>query len=212
MKTFRQFLSEEITMDIEDHMTALGYKFLGGGVDQYAYLEPSTGKVLKIFGSSDEVNSGGMSEGHRMFRTFYKFCQARPNNPFLPKFDGWTQFKYDGRHYLQIRMERLQHLPERANHMLDDFVQAASGYHDSFTRYLAAHDDDNGNDYNHESIDDSLSEMILLLGEDGCNLFFKTIRQLADIAQAKDYMLDLHPANFMNRNDGTPVIVDPWAI
>ena len=82
-----------------------GYKFLGAGVDQSAYIEPSTGYVLKIFGSQE--GSKGFSPDHKMFFKWAKFCMKHQDNPFLPRFYGYESFKFEGDMYLQIRTEQL---------------------------------------------------------------------------------------------------------
>ena len=57
--------------DIKKVMQKQGYKFLGHGQDQDAYLAPD-GTILKIFGY--ETDSRGMSEGQRSFIDFANFC------------------------------------------------------------------------------------------------------------------------------------------
>lgn len=87
-----------------------GYKKLGQGVDQAAYLEPGGRTVLKVFGADIEASTK-FSSSHRMFFTWAKYCMANPDNPFLAKFDDYESFIFNNRRYLQIRQELLKSLP-----------------------------------------------------------------------------------------------------
>jgi len=53
---------------------------------------------------------------------------------------------------------------------------------------------------------------MLLLGEQHFVQLFKTIAELCKIGRSRKYQNDLHDENFMHRNDGIPVIVDPWVL
>lgn len=81
---FRDFLTEWSNMSkgIRQEMESKGYKFLGAGVDQAAYLEPKTGKVLKIFGAQDEdyADDNGFTRDHLMFKHWADYCAKRKGN------------------------------------------------------------------------------------------------------------------------------------
>ena len=98
-----EFIPEEqldeaiIDRKIKEILVNKGYKFLGAGVDQAAYLEPGSGQVLKIFGtqSANGLTSSGkpqFTKGQRMFFFWAKYCMDRQNNPFLPKFYGFESY------------------------------------------------------------------------------------------------------------------------
>ena len=54
------FVSEAYTSDaIIQHLQSKGYKKLGKGADQVVFLEPGTGLILKIFGTSGRGASLG---------------------------------------------------------------------------------------------------------------------------------------------------------
>lgn len=53
------------------------------------------------------------------------------------------------------------------------------------------------------------NELAILLGED-YQLLLDTVEDLHRISKQFKWGFDLHAGNFMQRNDGTPVIVDPW--
>ena len=58
---------------------------------------------------------------------------------------------------------------------------------------------------------EALQQIVTLLGgEEECELFWNTCKQLSKIAKSKGYRLDLHSGNFMMGSDGEVVIVDPF--
>ena len=85
---------------IVDHLIDKGYKQIGQGVDQTAFLEPGTGLVLKIFGTqnnvarapNDENPKPTFSKDQMMFFRWAKYCNNHRSNPFLPKFSGFESF------------------------------------------------------------------------------------------------------------------------
>src|SRR5258708_2521701 len=101
-----EIINEETTIDdgITKRLKELGYKFLGNGVDQQAWLEPSTGYVLKIFGTSSD---GTFSTSQKMFYRWAKFCEKNKDNEFLPKFYGIETFVFNNDNYIQFRQEKL---------------------------------------------------------------------------------------------------------
>jgi hypothetical protein len=90
---------------LSGYLAKKGYKKLGAGVDQTAYLEPGTGYVLKVFGTQ---GGESFSPDHKMFFDWAKYCMKNSGNPFLPRFGGYDSFVLDGDRYLQIRQEPLQ--------------------------------------------------------------------------------------------------------
>ena len=81
-----EFLLEAYTdRSIEGILKKKGYKKLGSGVDQTAYLAPD-GMILKIFGTSRSSKNGSvqLTKAQKTFKAFADYCKAHPNNPFLP--------------------------------------------------------------------------------------------------------------------------------
>jgi hypothetical protein len=58
----------------------------------------------------------------------------------------------------------------------------------------------------------AFEDLVKLVGPAGVDKLYKTIKKLNKIGNTKDWHLDLHSDNFMKRDDGTPVIVDPWVV
>ena len=223
MITFKEYLTEaNISNSVRQRMKELGYKLLGSGVDQAAFLEPKTGKVLKIFGR-------GSSRSHGMFEFWANYCKQHASNPFLPKFDGWEKFQHANAagtngEYIQIRMEKLQKLPEGLGETLAGMSHAADESEGLDAKIRAK------NKAALESLvggsgeirklgsafygvnKDEVSKLAILLGRKKFNLLWDTLCDMSDLAEKHGWYLDLHSDNFMHRNDGIPVIVDPWVV
>lgn len=219
---FTNNLDEEIIDEWSDThpginkvLKAKGYKRLGSGVDQTAYLEPGTGQVLKIFGTqSGTSGSGGhqLSEDQKMFVNWAKYCEKNAGNPFLPKFSGFERFVYEDQTYFQIRQERLANTGDAFREACAEIASEVEGGYASSVKELvaefkaqAAEDDGIG----WHSTGYYYNKMIQRFGEAGAYKFLATIYELNKIAMQKGYTLDLHSGNFMMRGK-TPVIVDPW--
>lgn len=211
--------SKPTPKSIIDHLKELGYKKLGNGVDQTAFLAPD-GNVFKVFNTGKTRLPSGFSKDHMMFKQWVTYCEKRPSNIFLPKFYGWESFKWEEQFYLQIKMERLAKLPSPLARTLETLADTIRVY----TRRGPAEKLKLENFYKSGEIDhilgqwidkstkDEFDKLLILLGKNDFVLLAKTIADLADIADKSGYTLDLHGGNFMHRNDGVPIIVDPWVV
>ena len=188
---------------IDKILTKKGYKKLGAGVDQTAYLEPGTGYVLKVFGTQ---GGESFSADHKMFFAWAKYCMKNSSNPFLPKFADYESFVLDGDRYLQIRQELLKPAG-RVGLVLEIFAEAIEEDDADTLReaeiYVA--------EFNRSYVPD-LQKLKKQLGPKGLQLLFSTMLQVYLLGRRSGYNFDLHAGNFMARSDGTPVIVDPWVI
>ena len=223
MLTFKEFLCEWSTTSkgVNAHMEKLGYERLGKGVDQTAWMKPGEDSIIKIFGTSwNPSKRKKHSDGHLMFKWWADYCKKNKSNPFLPKFDGWEAFEFDGNKYLQIRMEQLSSIPTDVGTALEDGlaywgVQRNKIYRkDGIDKVKNFTDRDPrgfevGRDRNRI---DGIAQLMMLLGEKKFDLLFKTIEELAEVGRENNWDIDLHKGNFMYRNDGTPVIVDPFVV
>jgi hypothetical protein len=180
MLSFKKFITEwSHTPDsIVTYLKDKGYKYLGRGVDQTAFLEPSTGQVLKIFGSSFRK----INIGHDMFAYWAKYCKDHSDNPFLPKFSGWNRFEYekDDKEYLQIRMERLQKLPTKLSNalgMIAGYIE--EGEPQKIKKLVLDQLGNKQKDLEKESAlyikdFDEINQLAILLGEEKFNLLLDT--------------------------------------
>jgi hypothetical protein len=184
-------------LTIDSILSSKGYKKLGSGVEAEAWLAPD-GTVLKLITTS----------GKNSFVIFANYCQANPNNPFLPQFGGWQRFKLprsiDGHDEgLQIRTERLFELPVWLGEILVSVVGVARNFTgtDAIDKIFGRRLDNQ----------DDLAQLIVLLGgKQELLKLIKTINELEKIADKYGYRLDLHPGNFMLGSDGHIVINDPF--
>lgn len=184
-----------------------GYKFLGSGQDQDVFLAPD-GSILKIFGYDRTKESNGFTVAQQSFIDFATYCQNNSSNVFLPDFSGWKKFEYNGEQYLQINCERLFELTSNVDSeikmLLERCARLVKGYGAKEALEILLSDSET-NTYN------EINQLILLLGgENTFKLFLKTLEDLYNIAQSKDYIFDLHAGNFMLGSDGNLVINDPF--
>ena len=196
--------------EIKQILLDKGYVFLGQGVDQMAFAEPGSNTVLKIYGTSEVAKLGELTVKQKSFKTFYDAVKADPTNEFLPKIYGYNLFNFNGKPYLQIRMERLFPFKDGANgwdDLLDSMAFAVEFRKLTATKYLNSLENDIENS---KLSNDSLETLIMHLGTEGLTKMYKTIEHLYAIAKKNGYTLDLHGGNFMLDSDGNPVIVDPW--
>ena len=191
--------------DIGKELRSKGYKYLGRGIDKQAFLEPSTGQVLVIFGYS-KWSKGKFSPDQLMFDRWAKYCQKnQDNNPHLPRFSGWESFDYKGQRYLQIRMEPLKKLPDDIKavvYWLDEYVNE-KGKIDTI---------DIANKMSgSESLTFKAKEIIEYLGgAKAASKLMKTVQVAKRMAEKEGVRLDLHMDNYMQRSDGTIVVNDPF--
>lgn len=218
---FKEYLTEWswVSPAVDKALLAKGYKLLGSGADQWAYLEPGTGHVLKIFGTKKAKWHEGYTKDHLMFKFWVNYCEQHSGNQFLPKFYGWEGFELAGKSYLQIRMEKLKKLPMGLSQALHEIAQYIGR---SPTKERVDLIIKNVQDLNDEDnrvgkfLTDvevlNIERLVVLLGEKEFTLLLSTIADLAEIANKNGWHFDLHGGNFMHRSDGIPIIVDPWVL
>lgn len=209
-----EFLSEAYTdPSIAGILKQKGYKKLGSGVDQTAYLAPD-GMILKIFGTSRSSKEGSvqLTRAQKTFKAYADYCRAHPDNPFLPQFSDWNLFHYKGKPYLQIKMERLFPFTKGAagiNNVLAHIADKAE-YGNSPKQkqeFIKGYVNKNWGQRN----TDNFNNLIGLIGEDGFNKLWDTITDLKKVARKIGLgNLDLHSGNFMLGSDGEIVISDPF--
>jgi len=200
-----QNLEEFSTLDkgIRSALEAKGYQYLGQGVDQTAYLEPSTGLVLKVFGTQGKTD---FSPDQKMFFTWYEYCEQNKTNPFLPRFYGHDSFMWNNNRYLMIRTEPLKKTQGPIRFALDDLGRLIRNWFTQF-KNLTVKGFMNSMQRNYPK------EYALLekkLGVEGMTLIVTTLDELWKLGKSRGYHWDMHGGNFMQRSDGTPVINDPW--
>lgn len=217
-----EFLTEAYISDaIIQRLQSKGYKKLGKGADQVVFLEPGTGLILKIFGTS-RGKSGSATEltnAQKSFKTFYDLSQADPNNEFLPQIMGYEPFMWGGKPYLQIRMERLFEFKGASvknwNEVLADMAEAIEANMKFEDFWSEATKPVSKNipvwlQIRRMTRQETMQQVIMHVGQDGLKKLWNTVTMLKKVAKKNGYRLDLHQGNFMLGSDGTPVISDPF--
>lgn len=182
-------------------MREKGYRLLGAGVDQSAWLEPESGLILKIFGTR-AGSKNEFTKDHKMFFEWYTFCSQNKSNPFLPDFFGHDSFNFKNKRYLQIRTERLFALPTWLGEALEELARFAQfrSYNFYIEHKFSKH------------ITDRDSKLLAQLGEENLKKLFETVQQVIKYGKRHNYKIDLHGGNFMLGSDSQIVINDPWVI
>ncbi len=206
-------MAGEIHGGVRKALIDQGYKYLGSGIDKQAYLEPSTGQALIIFGYRKNIDD--FSPDQRMFIDWIKYCNANKNNPNLPKFSGFESFQFHGKNYIQARMEPLQEVTDQVKNIvnyletvIDEISQgdinaafeylAKKGYYDEKTDYFRP--------YTVKQVVDYLG------GLKRAKNLLQTVHDVAMFGAKNKYNIDLHSGNYMQRPDGTIVVNDPFVI
>lgn len=225
MKSIEFLIESSIDPKIKKILVGKGYKYLGRGADQMAFLEPGTGLVFKVFGTSNPLgwlwtgkksDPNQLTDAQKSFKTFYELCHSDPSNEFLPNIVEYETFVFKGKPYLQIRMERLFEFKGREisywNKLLERMAVAVHSNEsfDDFWEFATRTLDPEYNYLNLTSRQNWMHQLIIHLGEEGLHKLWDTIIMLKKVAQKNGYQLDLHSGNFMLGSDGTPVISDPF--
>ena len=209
----------ELTVDpgITAALVKKGYQEVGSGQDQLVFLEPGSKMILKIFGTNKVATPGTLSYPQKSLVAFADYCEANPNNQFLPYFSGWETFEFKGQNYLQIRTERLFPADYIRNvmHLLGQIADIMRNRPEMTPEKVLQRIDRDGIEYqgygNEEQDPVGIEPLILMMGgEEEFALFIKTLSDLSTIAKQQGFYLDLHADNFMLGSDGHIVINDPF--
>jgi len=198
-----------VNLNVHKKLLNKGYQYISSGVDQYAYYEPSTGMVLKIFGAGPNVKSSDEAEKYsvsqRMFFAWERMSKRHENNIFFPKIHDYKPFQYGNQVYLQIRQERLNNVDADLCFLMPMFRKSAAlgeTYEEAKQAIIAKG----------PTAVNVLKDVIDYLSEKKLKLFYLTLTFLHKSAIEKGYKPDFHCGNIMQRKDKTPVFLDPWTI
>jgi len=203
-------MAGEIHGGIRKALMDKGYKYLGGGIDKQAYLEPG-GQVLIVFGYRKGVED--FSPDQRMFINWINYCNKNKDNPHLPRFSGFESFKFQGKNYIQARMEVLRELPDEVGYLvgnIDEAVQKLrkNNYDTAFDTLInyAQHSSYEDEKPYYYEIENSIE---LLGGPEAAKNLLKTVKTVQQFTRRHNYIIDLHRGNYLQRPDGTIVVNDP---
>lgn len=170
--------------EIVKQMERLGYKYVASGHFGATFRHPS-GYIIKLIDSDP------------CYIKFVEYCKSNQNNPHLPKFKSKKATIF-GKDFYMVRMEELikntdsddEYLTQIFRlvkhtelHSVDDLL-----LHVQNTRYYVKYAD---------LVDQELG-------------FWETVLDLKTLT-AGECSFDMHSDNSMLRDDGTRVVIDPWA-
>ncbi len=206
-------MAGEIHGGIRKALMNKGYKYLGGGIDKQAYLEPN-GQVYIVFGYRKGVDD--VSPDQRMFINWINYCNKNKDNPHLPRFSGFETFQFQGENYIQARMEALRELPDEVGYLVGNIEEAVqklrkNNYDTAFNTLInyAQHSSYEGDEPYYYEIENTIE---LLGGPEAAKNLLKTVKTVQQFARKHNYSIDLHRGNYMQRPDGTIVVNDPFVI
>jgi len=197
-----------------------GYKYLGGGIDKQAYLEP-VGQVYIVFGYR-QATLFDFTPDQRMFINWIDYCNRNKDNPHLPRFSGFESFEFQGRKYIQARMETLQELSKTVGTLVGQIDQVTKqigrgNFESAYNKIkayaeFASAEDYYAPDYNPQYFEDIKEVIDLLGGPRQADGLLKTVYEVSRFARKHNFTVDLHSGNYMQRPDGTIVVNDPFVI
>ncbi len=173
-----------------DYFVNKGYKMLGEGRDQIAFLSPRN-TVVKVLGLGDTAKQQAVEH-------YVEFFERNQRNPFYPKIYNSQRFDFEGDSYFLYETEYLQFVSNE-----DDTLDWLERYLNHLgTDPAAAQEwvETNG-------VPDDIGEDQLY------GLTQSTEDIIKYLAVPKGYMMDLsNIENIRRRSDGHLVIVDPVSI
>jgi hypothetical protein len=206
-------MAGEIHGGVRKALMDKGYKYLGSGIDKQAYLEPGTGQVLIVFGY--RKGQKDFSPDQRMFINWINYCNKNQSNPHLPKFTGFESFKFQGKNYIQARMEPLQELPDEIGYLVQHIDEVIKKQKKDYSKELqtiaqyAMHTfNDEGGGMWYE-LKDAVKH---LGGKKAAANLLNTVYDVKRFGRKQGYTIDLHKGNYMQRTDGTIVVNDPFVL
>jgi hypothetical protein len=134
----------------------------------------------------------------------------------LPRFSGFETFEYQGKNYIQARMEALRELPDEVGYLVGNIEEAVqkvrkTNFDAAFNTLInyAQQSSYEGDEPYYYEIENTME---LLGGPDAAKNLLKTVKIVQQFARKHNYSIDLHRGNYMARPDGTIVVNDPFVI
>lgn len=179
-------------------------ELLGHGAFGHVLSTSDPNTVIKVFETDDA------------YMTFVNFIQQHPN-PHYPKIvksprlmtTFYKRYDIQPNKFTVLSIERLVPLSEKMAHFVAD-VANARDLHDK--PFKLPNGQLNGGNYNYEydEIDPGVTFQELSRDYPWIPSLWAAVRQMFRGGAVKG-TIDMHPGNFMARNDGTIVVIDPVA-
>lgn len=191
----------------------LGYSQIGSGADATVWAKDDS-YVIKILMPED---AGSRAE--QIFRKFYEFSMAHQDLACVPRFNEVNTIDINGQDYTQIEMERLA--PIEKGTFMEGIVWLLSDYVAEQTPWPTIESElaipDTWEMYSPNYANALAQTWQSLLENPAGRKTYVMYRQLYNVMKLlfttgtiNKFGWDLHTANVMRRNNGQPVIIDPW--
>ena len=191
----------------------LGYSQIGSGADATVWAKDSS-YVIKILMPED---AGSRSE--QIFRKFYEFSMAHQDLACVPRFNEVNTIDINGKDYTQIEMERLA--PIETGTFMEGVVWLLSDYVMEQTPWPTIESElampSTWEIYSPNYANALARTWKSFLENPAGRKTYAMYRQLYNVMKLlfttgtiNKFGWDLHTANVMRRNNGQPVIIDPW--
>ena len=200
---------------IATQLKAAGYSNVGTGADSTVWAKDDS-HIIKILMPEDLG-----TKAEQVFRKFYEFAMSHQDLECMPRFNEVNTVDINGKDYTQIEMERLAPI-EKGTFMegviwfFSDFCQAreswdkvdhAMGLSDTWEWYPYAKSSKSiANVYIRQWQD-------LMYDKKSYSMYrqlYNVMKLLYNTGTINKFGWDLHTANVMQRQNGQPVIIDPW--
>jgi hypothetical protein len=191
----------------------LGYSQIGSGADATVWAKDDS-YVIKIL-MLEDVDS----RAEQIFRKFYEFSMAHQDLACVPRFNEVNTIDINGKDYTQIEMERLA--PIEPDTFMEGIVWLLSDYVTEQTPWPTIESElampATWEMYSPNYADTLARTWQSLLENPAGRKTYVMYRQLYNVMKLlfatgtiNKFGWDLHTANVMRRNNGQPVIIDPW--
>jgi hypothetical protein len=191
----------------------LGYSQIGSGADATVWARDDS-HVIKILMPEDVG-----SRAEQIFRKFYEFSMAHQDLACVPRFNEVNTIDINGEDYTQIEMERLA--PIEKGTFMEGVVWLLSDYVAEQTPWSTIESElampDTWEMYSPNYANALAQTWQSLLENPAGRKTYVMYRQLYNVMKLlfttgtiNKFGWDLHTANVMRRNNGQPVIIDPW--
>jgi len=198
---------------ISNQLRAAGYSHVGAGADATVWAKDDS-HVIKILMPEDAG-----SKAEQVFRKFYEFSMSRQDLACVPRFNEVNTIDINGKDYTQIEMEKLSSIPkgsfvEGLIWFLSHFTSSPEPW-ETMERELA--DPNTWKNYSPQYANAFAKVWQSLLENPASKKTYAMYKQLYTVMQIlyntgriNKFGWDLHTANVMLRQNGQPVIIDPW--
>lgn len=202
------------------HPTGSGLKFLGGGVQGYAYKKVAAGSVVKYFSVFDPKKNG--------YLRFLRYVSKLPNNPFLPRIYNLklydvtgTKFGMDSneRFYGVLEMEKL--IKVNDSMIIDVVPDLFRNIGLEFSEHALDYFSTGDHDTKRHILDKEVQKAVYnpakmnideLIAKSTNEQFTQALRVISGLLRKCNVTADLHAGNWMVRLTGSGpqlVILDP---